>query len=136
MSTPTVSTAFDPSPLTHALREQGYAITIFNPGELREVEARRVEDRLAELGNEAIEDLRGPKGSTSAPAMDAFDPSPMTRSLREHGYAVTVFSPSELQGVDPDELEDRLAELGNEVIDDLVALRKATTPSRPARPGR
>lgn len=40
-------------------------------------------------------------------------------SLRKAGYAVVVFNPDELRGVPPDRLEDRLIELGNEMIDQL-----------------
>lgn len=40
-------------------------------------------------------------------------------SLRLAGYSVTIFSPTELQDVNPRSLENRLVELGNEAIDDL-----------------
>jgi len=41
------------------------------------------------------------------------------RSLRLKGFAVVVFSPSELEGVNPETLQDRLIQLGNEAIEDL-----------------
>jgi len=40
-----------------ALRDKGYAITIFEPDELRGVSRKIVEDRMVELGTEVIEDL-------------------------------------------------------------------------------
>jgi hypothetical protein len=40
-------------------------------------------------------------------------------SLRNAGYAVTIFYPEELNGVDPRQLENRLVELGTECIQDL-----------------
>jgi hypothetical protein len=39
--------------------------------------------------------------------------------IRLEGYAVVVFSPEELGGVDPRTLQNRLVELGNQAIDDL-----------------
>lgn len=136
MNTPSTSQTFDPSPLTHALREHGYALAIFSPTELQAAEVKQVEDRLVQLGNEVIEDLRGLAEPTSESADNSFNPSPLTRELREHGYAVVIFSPSETDGVDADDLEDRLVELGNEVIETLASMRKASMPSRHARPGR
>lgn len=43
--------------------------------------------------------------------------------LRSKGYAVITFSRTELRGADPSEVEDRLTELGWDVID-----RAATEP--------
>ena len=40
--------------------------------------------------------------------------------LRELGYAVVVFNPEELEGVDPSRIEDRMTELGWEVIYNLA----------------
>lgn len=40
------------------------------------------------------------------------------RQLRKHGYAVVVFTPSELGGADPARLENHLVEQGNEFISD------------------
>lgn len=40
-------------------------------------------------------------------------------TLRHAGYAVVVFYPEEVGSADPRRVEDRLAELGNDVIDDL-----------------
>jgi len=39
--------------------------------------------------------------------------------LRELGYAVVVFNPDELKGASPEDVADRLVELGWEVIDAL-----------------
>ena len=39
--------------------------------------------------------------------------------MRRRGFSVTVFTPEELQGANPDHVEDRLVELGWEVIDVL-----------------
>lgn len=44
----------------HYLRQRGYAVVIFNPDELGDVDPSRVEDRLVELGNEVIVCLGGP----------------------------------------------------------------------------
>ena len=40
--------------------------------------------------------------------------------MRHLGYAVICFTPGELRGADPDHVEDRLVELGWDVIDDLA----------------
>ena len=40
------------------LKDEGYAIVLFNPEELEGAEADRVEDRLIELGWEVIFDLK------------------------------------------------------------------------------
>lgn len=126
----TVSEAFDPSSMTRVLREHGYAVTVFNAEELRGADTRHVENRLVELGNEVIEDLRDPSSREEDdeeheelggdPEAPVFDPSPLTRALREQGCAMALFSPAETVGVDNDDLEDRLVELGNEVIDVLA----------------
>lgn len=42
------------------------------------------------------------------------------RVLEEMGCAVVVFTPEELKDVDPDKVQDRLIELGNEVINDMA----------------
>ena len=42
------------------------------------------------------------------------------RQLRKMGYAVVAFTPEELRGADPDHVEDRLVELGWDVIDALA----------------
>lgn len=41
------------------------------------------------------------------------------RELKEEGYAIILFNPEELEGADSDRVEDRLIELGWEVIHDL-----------------
>ena len=41
------------------------------------------------------------------------------RALLGMGYAAVAFTPEELKGVDPDKVQDRLIELGHEVINDL-----------------
>lgn len=40
------------------LRHAGYAVIIWTPEEMKEVNPRRVEDRLIELGHEVIADLK------------------------------------------------------------------------------
>lgn len=42
------------------------------------------------------------------------------RQLRKMGYAIVAFTPEELRGADPDHVEDRLIELGWDVIDNLA----------------
>ena len=42
------------------------------------------------------------------------------RQLRKMGYAVVAFTPEELRGADSDHVEDRLTELGWDVIDNLA----------------
>ena len=42
------------------------------------------------------------------------------RQLRKMGYAVVAFTPEELRGADPDHVEDRLVELGWDVIESLA----------------
>ena len=41
------------------------------------------------------------------------------RELRHEGYAVTIWTPEELGEADPSRVQDRLSELGHEVIEDL-----------------
>ena len=43
------------------------------------------------------------------------------KNLREAGYAVTVFSPEELAGVDPSAVEDMMVERGWLTIENLAA---------------
>jgi predicted fused transcriptional regulator/phosphomethylpyrimidine kinase len=40
------------------LKDQGYAVVLFNPDELEGAEADRVEDRLIEMGWDVIYDLK------------------------------------------------------------------------------
>jgi hypothetical protein len=40
--------------------------------------------------------------------------------MRHLGYAVICFTPEELRGANPDHVEDRLVELGWDVIDTLA----------------
>lgn len=40
--------------------------------------------------------------------------------LRDQGCAVVCFVPDELRGADPDHVEDRLVEIGWDVIDSLA----------------
>ena len=40
--------------------------------------------------------------------------------MRHLGYAVICFTPEELRGANPDHVEDRLVELGWDVINDLA----------------
>lgn len=44
--------------------------------------------------------------------------------LREAGSAVVIFSASELSGADPKDVENRLVEFGNEIIEDLQPMRE------------
>lgn len=46
------------------------------------------------------------------------------RQLRKHGFAVVVFTPSELGGADPARLENHLVEQGNEFISDSQPVLK------------
>ena len=41
------------------------------------------------------------------------------QGLRHDGYAVILWTPEELQGVSPNQVQDRSIELGQEVIDCL-----------------
>jgi hypothetical protein len=43
-----------------------------------------------------------------------------SRALEAMGCAVVVFTPEELRGAKPSKVEERLVELGWEVIDDLA----------------
>jgi hypothetical protein len=38
--------------------------------------------------------------------------------LRDEGYAVVIFTPEELNGANPDEVENSLVEVGREIIRD------------------
>ena len=40
-------------------------------------------------------------------------------NLKNKGYAVVLFEPEELEGASPDRVEDRLIELGWDIISDL-----------------
>jgi len=44
------------------------------------------------------------------------------RELKNQGYAIVLFTPEELEGAEADRVEDRLIELGWEVIFDLKPL--------------
>jgi len=41
------------------------------------------------------------------------------KKIRAQGYAVTCFTPEELGNADPDKVQDRLCELGSDVIEVL-----------------
>lgn len=43
----------------------------------------------------------------------------LCNKMRFAGYAVVCFTPDELQNANPDHVEDRLVELGWDVINDL-----------------
>ncbi len=43
----------------------------------------------------------------------------MLRELRNRGYAVIIWTPDELKGVNPIRVEDRYIELGHQIIEDL-----------------
>jgi hypothetical protein len=40
--------------------------------------------------------------------------------MQRLGYAVVIFTPEELRGANPDHVEDRLVELGWDVINDIA----------------
>ena len=42
------------------------------------------------------------------------------RNMRERGFCVVVFTPEELEGVDPDYVEDKLLEFGWDVINNAT----------------
>lgn len=42
------------------------------------------------------------------------------KALRDLGFAVVAFTPEELRGAEPDHVEDRLIEIGWDVIDALA----------------
>lgn len=42
------------------------------------------------------------------------------RNMRERGFCVVVFTPEELEGVDPDYVEDKLLEFGWDVINNVM----------------
>jgi hypothetical protein len=42
------------------------------------------------------------------------------KKFRQAGYALTIFSPEELRGVSTMDFEDRMVELGYEVVDSLA----------------
>lgn len=44
----------------------------------------------------------------------------LCREMRSAGYAVVCFTPGELRGANPHRVEDRLVELGWDVIDVLA----------------
>jgi hypothetical protein len=46
------------------------------------------------------------------------------RALEEMGCAVVVFTPEELLDADPDKVQDRLIELGHEVIQDMAWMNR------------
>ena len=50
---------------------------------------------------------------------DEYMPSDLKwlRNMRERGFCVVVFTPDELDGADPDEVEDQLIERGWDVIE-------------------
>lgn len=60
-----------------------------------------------------------------APALRKGTPDMTLRELRAAGFAVTVFSPEELQGADRTQLESRLVEEGNEMISLLRPSRRS-----------
>ena len=59
--------------------------------------------------------------------MPLIRPNHLAAELRAEGSAVVIFSPHELGGVSPRVLENRLVELGNEVIFDLAGAATAAT---------
>lgn len=51
--------------------------------------------------------------------MLTIDQIEVLRELREEGYAVVLFNPEELDTAEPERVEDRLIELGWDVINDM-----------------
>lgn len=53
---------------------------------------------------------------------DEYMPSDLKwlRNMRERGFCVVVFTPEELEGVDPDYVEDKLLEFGWDVINNAT----------------
>ena len=51
------------------------------------------------------------------------------RALRDLGCAVVCFVPEELRGADPDHIEDRLVEVGWDVIDALATEEDPNAPT-------
>jgi len=49
----------------------------------------------------------------------AWDADNAIRALRDYGYAIVIFNPEELNGANPDHVEERLIELGWDVIETL-----------------
>jgi len=51
--------------------------------------------------------------------MDENEVFELCNKMRFAGYCVVCFTPNELQGANPDHVEERLIELGWDVINDL-----------------
>ena len=43
----------------HAMRDAGYLVIVWQPGELGDIDASHIEDVLIERGNDMIEQLKG-----------------------------------------------------------------------------
>lgn len=71
-----------------ALRELGYAVAIWSPRELASADARSVEERVGELGNEVIEDLQ----RLQAPARTVVGEKPALDPMDDVGLQATVFA--------------------------------------------
>ena len=52
--------------------------------------------------------------------MTAKEVAEICAKIRRSGYAVVAFNPEELRGANPDQVEDRLVELGWDVIHSLA----------------
>lgn len=101
------------------LRRAGYAILTFSPGELVTATPESLQNRMLELGNEVISDLQDFEALPAPDVVDIdYDRAAIT-AMRLAGYAVVLFAPSELGSAKPESLQNRLVELGNEVILDL-----------------
>lgn len=51
---------------------------------------------------------------------DGIDEKHTIADLRECGFVVVIFGPTELKGVDPDLIESELVHVGNEMIHNLA----------------
>lgn len=54
--------------------------------------------------------------------MTAKEVAEICAKIRRSGYAVVAFNPEELRGANPDHVEDRLVELGWDVIGTLASI--------------
>jgi hypothetical protein len=60
--------------------------------------------------------------------LDAAAAHQLANTLRQSGFAVALFGPEELHGVDPEHVESRLAAEGNEIIEILKEPAASATP--------
>ena len=48
----------------------------------------------------------------------------LIEALRRRGYAVTVFTPHELRDADPDSVQERMVQVGWDIIDNLASYQR------------